>query len=384
MLNAMTQLSRFLWGRTLWLVLCVSCGSALAVATHAAEAPTDGQFPPPKPAEGKWLALFTGQLTDHWTGMSMSIQSPLVTTKPNPDRPGEYVLRIDRGPTGLIRTIKPFENFLLEFEWRHLTEAPSAGGGKGTSGNSGLIICHSAFPKPGGPYPNEGHEVQVCNLGNGSWYTSHGDTFTMPGSISEGIPDPRFATSHACGHRSMPIEFHGSKTGEWNKIRITCVDGVIQHEVNGHLATSLYRASPRKGYMSLESEGAPVEFRNMRLQELTPDPGLNAKHIAPLLPEEMRSDYVTDRTARPIPAGNSLISVDVNAALPLSNLFSGLGLPETPVTGRVLASIRDGKVTVTVGGKEIVTAQAAPPAGERTLHLEAGKFGHVLIFTPAK
>ena len=32
-------------------------------------------------------------------------------------------------------------------------------------------------------------------------------------------------------------------------VRITCVDGVIQQEVNGALVTSLYRVSPRKGYM---------------------------------------------------------------------------------------------------------------------------------------
>ena len=83
----------------------------------------------------------------------------------------------------------------------------------------------------------------------------------------------------------MPVAFHGSKTGEWNRIRLTSVDGVIQNEVNGHLASSLYRASPRKGYISFESEGAAVEFRNMRLQELTPDPELAPKHIATLLPD---------------------------------------------------------------------------------------------------
>ena len=139
---------------------------------HAAE-PQDGQFPPPKPPEGKWEALLTAPLEAKWTGMSMSIQSPLLSTTPNPDRAGEIVLHIARGPTGLIRSIKPYENYVLEYEFRHLTEAPSAGGGNGTSGNSGLIIAHSAFPKPGGPYPNEGHEIQVCHLGNGSWYTSH-------------------------------------------------------------------------------------------------------------------------------------------------------------------------------------------------------------------
>ena len=359
----------------------------LAAFVACAEEAVDGKFPPPKPPEGKWENLFSGALEERWTGMSMSIKSPLISTAPNGERPGEYVLRIARGPTGLIRSMKAYENFILEYEFRHLTEAPSAGGGKGTSGNSGLIIYHSAMPKPGGPYPNDGHEIQVCNLGNGSWYTSHGDTFTMPGSISTAIPDPRFGVSHECGHRSMPIAFNGSKTGEWNRIRITGMDGVIQNEVNGTLASTLFRASPRKGYMSFESEGAPVEFRNMRIQELPADPDLAVKHIAPLLPEPMTTDYITERNPVELPAGNFIASADVNGAATLSALsalVTGLGLPDVEVGGRVIVTARDGKVSVNAKGKDIVTAQPLAVDAKGVLHLEAGKFGHVLLFKPVR
>jgi len=352
-------------------------------ASRGAE-PVDGKFPPPRPPEGKWESLLAAPLEAHWTGMSMAINSPLITTTPNAEQPGGIVLHIARGPTGLIRSLKPYENFILEYEFRHLTEAPSANGGPDTSGNSGLIIAHSPFPKPGGPYPNDGHEIQVCNLGNGSWYTSHGDTFTMPGSTSQGIPDPRFAVSHDCGHRSMPIKFNGSKTGEWNRIRITSVDGVIQNEVNGQLASALYRASPRKGYLSFESEGAPVEFRNMRLQELAPDPDLAAKHIAPLLPEEMTTDYVTARAVTALPGGNFLAMVDVSGSVALDSLVTGLDLPGQPVSGRVMITVRDGRVVVTNKDKEVVPARPVPAGGGAALHLEAGKFGHVLLFKPVK
>ncbi len=346
--------------------------------------PVDGKFPPPQAPEGTWETLLTGPLEAHWTSMSMSVQSPLLSVVPDVGQPGGTVLRIGRGPTGLIRSLKAYENYILEYEWRHLTEAPSAGGGPGTSGNSGLIIAHSAYPKPGGPYPNEGHEIQVCNLGNGSWYTSHGDTFTMPGSTSVGIPDPRFGISHDCGHRSMPIKFNGSATGEWNRIRITSVDGVIQNEVNGQLASSLYRASPRKGYISFESEGAPVEFRRMRLQALAPDPDLAAKHIAALLPEEMSTDYVTAREVQDLPQGNFLAMADVNGSVSLAALVEGLGLPDRAVTGRVQVSVRGGQVSASEGGKEIVAAQALPSGAKGRWHLEKGSFGHVLLFKPVK
>ena len=366
------------------LTLAAAATALLLPSVLSAAEPVDGKFPPPKPPEGKWEALLSGPLESHWTGMSMAINSPLISTTPNPDQPGGIVLHIARGPTGLIRSLKPYENYILEYEFRHLTEAPSAGGSPETSGNSGIIIAQSPFPKPGGPYPNDGHEIQVCNLGNGSWYTSHGDTFTMPGSTSEGIPDPRFGVSHSCGHRSMPIEFHGSKTGEWNHIRITSVDGVIENEVNGLLASSLYRVSPRKGYLSFESEGSPVEFRNMRLQELVPDPDLAAKHIAQLLPEEMTTDYITARSPVPLPAGNFMALVDITGTLPLTGLVTGLDLPEQNVTGRVFITARDGKVTVTGNGKETVPARPVPAGGSAALHLETGKFGHVLLFKPLK
>ena len=352
----------------------------------ADEKPVDGKFPPLKAPEGKWENLLSGKLTDGWTGMSMAIDSPLISTAPNPDKAGEYVLHIDRGPTGLIRSLKPYENFILEMEWRHLTEAPSAGGGNGTSGNSGLLICHGAFPKAGGPYPPEGHEVQVCNLGNGDWYTSHGDIFTLPGTNSMAIPDPRFVVSHACGHRSMPVEFRGSKTGEWNKVRITCVDGTLQQEVNGALVTSLYRLSPRKGYMSFESEGGAVEFKNMRLQELAPDPDLAAKHIAPILSEPMKTEYVTARVAKPLPAGDFIAVVDAKKPISASTLFEGLGLPETEISGRIVLTKKDGKVSLANGDKPVIQGTAGTPAASSVLHLEnaTGLFGHVLLLTPIR
>ncbi len=363
-------------------LLLAACAVAAAFSAIAQE-PVDGQFPPPKPIEGKWVSLFTGALEEQWTGMSMSIKAKHLSITPNAERPGEYVLNIARGPTGVIRSMKAYENFVLEYEWRHLTEAPSANGGKGTSGNSGVLVRHSAFPAVGGPFPREGYEIQVCNLGNGSWYTSHGDIFTLPGSISKAIPDPRFGHSSSCGIRSMPIAFNGSKTGDWNRIRLTCMDGMIQNEVNGTLATTLHRVSPRKGYMSIESEGAPVEFRNMRILELPADPELAAKHLVPLLPEPMTTDYITERKAVDLPAGNFIASADVNGTLPLSTLVTGLGLPDTEVSGRVVTTVRDGKVSVSTTGK-VLPPQALPADAKGVLHLEAGKFGHVLLFQPVK
>ena len=63
---------------------------------------------------------------------------------------------------------------------------------------------------------------------------------------------------------------------------------------------------------------------------------------------------------------------------------TGLGLPDRPVTGRVLIRCEKGEVTATENGKPISPAQPRPADGTPVLHLEAGKFGHVLLFRPVK
>jgi hypothetical protein len=84
-----------------------------------------------------------------------------------------------------------------------------------------------------------------------------------------------------------------------------------------------------------------------------------------------------------LPAGNFIVMADLPGSISLAGLASGLGLPDTAVTGRVQVNVRDGKVTASVAGKEILPAQVRP-AGDGVLHLEAGKFGHVLLFRPVK
>ena len=85
-----------------------------------------------------------------------------------------------------------------------------------------------------------------------------------------------------------------------------------------------------------------------------------------------------------LPAGNFIASADVKDPLPLSTLVTGLGLPDAQASGRVIVTARDGKVSVAAQGKEIVAAQALAADARGVLHLEAGKFGHVLLFQPVK
>ena len=81
------------------------------------------------------------------------------------------------------------------------------------------------------------------------------------------------------GERAFPTEHRAKPSPEWNHFRITGNDGSISLEVNGKLVTQGIEASPRKGYICLESEGGVVHYRNIRIQEL-PDTPVGPSDIA--------------------------------------------------------------------------------------------------------
>ncbi len=166
-------------------------------------------------------------------------------------------------PTGVMRTEKHYENFILELEWRHMI----------ANGNSGVFIWSDPVTSRGQPF-TRGIECQVLDGKGGDWYTTHGDVFPIHGAVMK--PDnPR-----GKGSRSYPTENRSKPSPEWNHYRIVANEGAIELHVNGKLVTSGKECSPRKGYICLESEGGLVHFRNIRVKELPP-----AK--VPLKPEQI-------------------------------------------------------------------------------------------------
>lgn len=158
-------------------------------------------------------------------------------------------------PTGALRTIKQYENFILELDWRHLTKG----------GNSGVFIWASPVAAPGVPFLRA-IEVQVLDhgydaKGKGEWYTTHGDVFPIHGATMK--PFGRHN-----GMRSFPSSEHSNGSPEWNHYRVVCTNGVLRLSVNGIEVSGGEECNYRKGYIGLESEGAPIDFRNIRLQEL--------------------------------------------------------------------------------------------------------------------
>src|SRR5690606_26505399 len=107
----------------------------------------------------------------------------------------------------------------------------------------------------------------------GTGHTSDGDIFPIHGAKM--IP-----INGRGGDRAFPTEKRAKPSPEWNHYRIECRDGAISLAVNGKVVTRGHSASPRKGYICLESEGSPVEFRNIRICELPAEEALAPEHIA--------------------------------------------------------------------------------------------------------
>ncbi len=72
------------------------------------------------------------------------------------------------------------------------------------------------------------------------------------------------------GRSSKSIENRCKPRGQWNTYDVVCVDGVIKLAVNGKFVNGVSHATRKKGYLCLESEGAEIHFRNIRLLELPP------------------------------------------------------------------------------------------------------------------
>jgi len=177
-------------------------------------------------------------------------------------------------PTGALRTTRQYENFILEVEWRHLS----------SGGNSGVFIWGTPIAAPGVPFLR-GIEVQVLDHGyaeqyekqtgkKSDWFTTHGDVFPIHGATMK--PFGRHN-----GDRSFPSEERSKRSPEWNHYRIVGSNGVLRLHVNGKEVSGGEECNYRKGYLALESEGAPVEFRNLRIKEL-PSSGAPAELTAPM------------------------------------------------------------------------------------------------------
>ncbi len=170
-------------------------------------------------------------------------------------------------PVGVCRTKKQYTNFELVAEWRHNKSA----------GNSGIFVwCPEEALKDlkPGKLPSAGIEVQILDHGfaeqyeartkkKGTFFTTNGDVF--PVGKSKMTPFPPTSPN---GSRSFPRKNLTKGFGQWNHYYVRAINGEIRLWVNGEEVSGGNNIQPRSGYLCLESEGSPIDFKNIRLREL--------------------------------------------------------------------------------------------------------------------
>ena len=225
--------------------------SSFIVATTPLKGQTAAEF----------VDLFNGKNLDGWVN---------VNTAEDTWKVRDGMLICSGRPIGVMRSAKQYENFILHIEWMHME----------AGGNSGVFVWSDAEPDPGSRLPN-GVEVQMLELEWPNLNKRNGVTPPLAYVHGElfGVGGVKITPDNPRGERSMSIENRCKGKGEWNTYDVVAVDGVIKLSVNGKFVNGISHATKRKGYLCLESEGAEIHFRNIRLMEL-PAGAASAEQVA--------------------------------------------------------------------------------------------------------
>jgi hypothetical protein len=147
-------------------------------------------------------------------------------------------------PDGYIRTENKYRNYRLHLEWRW----------PGQIANSGVLL-HMSEPDQVWPACIE------CQLKAGN----AGDFVLMNGAglTVNGVDRQNPARQFVVAEKMAPVS--EKAVGQWNTCEIVCKRGTIRCYINGVLQNEGTRAKPAYGYIGLQSEGGPIEFRNIYL-----------------------------------------------------------------------------------------------------------------------
>lgn len=155
---------------------------------------------------------------------------------------------------GYIGTEKSYSNFYLtmEFKWGTKKYAPRLNEKRDAG-----ILYHAVIYNGDKIWPRSLEcQIQEGDCGDiwliDSASVTHADTIT---------PKRNY-------HRVIKSTDAEKPTGEWNKVEVIVKGGNITYLVNGQVVNEAKNSSLVAGRILLQSEGAEIYYRNVRLQEL--------------------------------------------------------------------------------------------------------------------
>jgi hypothetical protein len=193
--------------------------------------------------------LFDGKSLDGWTPFSPAKKqgkdTPPTDAKVWSVQDG--VIHCEGKPSGYLRTNKDYADYQLHLEWRWV--------GKPT--NSGVLL-HKTGPDILWP---TSVEAQLMHENAGDFYLINLSSLTVHGKQLGPVVKPYLRAKKMESSSENP-------PGEWNRYDIVCEGDSIQLTVNGVLQNKGAGANPRSGAICLQSEGSPIQFRNIYLKPL--------------------------------------------------------------------------------------------------------------------
>jgi len=189
------------------------------------------------------IELFNGKNLDNW-------ELIVADEKVNPESifsVSNGVINVTGSTNGYLRTKEVYNNYQLHVEWRW-TEKPT---------NSGVLLHvngYSFWPNAIEAQLQDQHAGDIVLIGFGgsgiigdSTYFNKEKRFTIVPKYHEGIE---------------------KKAGEWNSYDITCNKDEVTIYVNDTLQNEGKKLSLTGGAIGLQSEGSPIEFRNIYIKQM--------------------------------------------------------------------------------------------------------------------
>lgn len=190
------------------------------------------------------LSLFNGNNLDNWT---VFVGSPDL----DPDAlfyVEEGILNTTGEPYGYLQTKESYGNFKLHMEWRWVEEPT----------NSGVLVLVQGDPMI---WPQciecqlmHEHAGDLVLMGKGTAMTVQDSTYLITSEEQRYHVIPKYEASS-----ELPV-------GEWNSYDIILSGGDIEVRVNGVLQNRGTDITLTGGKIALQSEGSPLQFRNITLE----------------------------------------------------------------------------------------------------------------------
>lgn len=187
------------------------------------------------------IMLWNGKDFD---GLKMHVSKP---DQPMPWTVKDGVIDCTGVPSGYIRTEAAYRDYKLHVEWRW----------SGEPGNNGILVHRSGddmvWPKS--------IEIQLMNQNAGDFFVIEGTEFKEHIAVNAAAEKPTRRVPKQGESAEKPI-------GEWNAADIVCKGDTIVVKINGELKNTATECNVQSGQICLQSEGKPIQFRNVYIEPL--------------------------------------------------------------------------------------------------------------------